>query len=1552
MSSEAVIDELTELLTPTNHIARSVHNESEPLFFAALRAVAELPGAQRTLQYKVPAAFNYYVCEVWQVEQRCVLPPCVSGRVANAWLSALAQQMAQNHGQHVLNLPLRIKRLVRAVMLCAFCAAGLPRPGRKQFGALARGMSEVLLKGDALSVFAAPVYEVQQQPGQQQADERRAELAASLLSAPVHHCMSRVQRQCLAQLQTDQDYLLPVRQGANPISYMYARIEELVQACSDVHALVVVLKDALFAVQPCSIQEVGAVALQASQIAHRICGWATHLHAMATHVAPGTAGHAAFVMHLWVVGIQSLDVYNQLQRMQPRHVTGPVSPVDVVQARSASAFALQGSSNACLCVSTACAYIQGLAAAAAGAAAAAAEMAAPAQAVAPPPTTAAVPVVCGPATLSGNTPARSDPQTTAACTLASALVRDVGCGLQASEHALRCAVNRRKLAAAAECVRSEQLAGQLHACLTSPGDAAAVLLTPLARVCSSVLSHSTLQRGHVVLQYADLLVKRDRLHAALQQRPQGRPPAPQQAQTRQQRRQQQRQQRQGGGQVQAGVATAVLPPVARAHRQSRRAADKVDAARQYNAAQTARQDLQCVQNALFVRLRQLAAPPHRPLPTPLQLRQCFTQLRRAVCLLDTCEAKLVEGAVAAERMHGEAAAADAYEQLSAHLARRQCCTTADQPHSQQAQRAREAAVREACAAARLCMRQALEHARLVAPVLGVCLAAPTVPEFGVWAGTPDALLHECGDEAQSVWQWVMGMCLGVLLLHAADAGAESAAAGAPARAAAPGLLKGVIQQVNKIEAQWRSCHNALQRLTHSVTPHPHYGFTHLHFTPTLLKFLRTAVSRMSLAERDAWRLWRQQQRGVDPPPVAAVDTVGAICDAAAEDIASDKDCFSLLFDVDRLKVLCGERGDSEGRRSFARHVTTDCVSLHVHAAHNNVKCATRSAGRSLDGQQKARRARQRVTEAAALGRARQAVGRAIGLPTADTTSVYVFGGGDDDYNTVCSTVAAASRSRHEHVRMLDGDWHVLVARDAAGGPAVVTHVPAQALPKQAKRKNDRLAQQRDDPPASDPAEGVPVEEWDLASDYSVDRSSYDFSDSDLDDEKLFVESGYASCAPAAGQAALAYGNCMPAVSDSRVLTVEAGCGLRVTGVDPGVTSIVTAVTANHGVRGDGEDGGDGWMYSVNGREYRSACGLVRQRHWLHGRVKRAGVTLLLKHLQTVGKKHGQHDAFVVYAREAIATFPQLHAVYGCRTARHHRFRIGMLQDRQLHRMCQCLALGHTGVQGRRWQKPKDHNAGLPVSRPSVAVVCMGDASAGWGGPVSRSISAPVVKLREFFRAQYGSPDGVARGGCIDMHWVSVHEYRTSQTCSRCYDARGLKQYRKGRFKLKQCAHGEAVLAPDRLQAQLHDVVVGEDDQPRRVPLVLDRDVNAARVLTARGVAQLVPACCVHQGQLQQLACCVDRVVRKDWLNQRQRQRQEEEAAEAGDGGVGGMAAMAEVADGVALAGACMVCVIGHPVPFMPCGHAVLCSQCGAGLLNGQCPICQSLVSGLGQFEVV
>jgi hypothetical protein len=53
-----------------------------------------------------------------------------------------------------------------------------------------------------------------------------------------------------------------------------------------------------------------------------------------------------------------------------------------------------------------------------------------------------------------------------------------------------------------------------------------------------------------------------------------------------------------------------------------------------------------------------------------------------------------------------------------------------------------------------------------------------------------------------------------------------------------------------------------------------------------------------------------------------------------------------------------------------------------------------------------------------------------------------------------------------------------------------------------------------------------------------------------------------------------------------------------------------------------------------------------------------------------------------------------------------------------------------------------------------------------------------------------------------------------------------------------------------------------------IPLVVDRDVNAARVLTAKGVVQLVPASVVHPRQLHQLRLCVDRSTRQDWLQQK------------------------------------------------------------------------------------
>jgi hypothetical protein len=85
------------------------------------------------------------------------------------------------------------------------------------------------------------------------------------------------------------------------------------------------------------------------------------------------------------------------------------------------------------------------------------------------------------------------------------------------------------------------------------------------------------------------------------------------------------------------------------------------------------------------------------------------------------------------------------------------------------------------------------------------------------------------------------------------------------------------------------------------------------------------------------------------------------------------------------------------------------------------------------------------------------------------------------------------------------------------------------------------------------------------------------------------------------------------------------------------------------------------------------------------------------------------------------------------------------------------------------------------------------------------------------------------------------------TLLRCTWAETIRQ---GPFQAQTVYAWGGCVGARETQAQLHDVVVAEDGQRQRVPLVLDKEVNAARVLTARGLAQLVPALCVHHGQLR------------------------------------------------------------------------------------------------------
>ena len=202
----------------------------------------------------------------------------------------------------------------------------------------------------------------------------------------------------------------------------------------------------------------------------------------------------------------------------------------------------------------------------------------------------------------------------------------------------------------------------------------------------------------------------------------------------------------------------------------------------------------------------------------------------------------------------------------------------------------------------------------------------------------------------------------------------------------------------------------------------------------------------------------------------------------------------------------------------------------------------------------------------------------------------------------------------------------------------------------------------------------------------------------------------------------------------------------------------------------------------------------------------------------------------------------------------------------MHRICQGLAFGATGVKGRwsvhdrRWHSVVAAG-GVPSREavPPVAIVGLGNASAGWGSCISRPISAPVSALTDFFRREYCSSGGVQRGvhrGAVgqwrcSMHLVSVDEYRSSQTCSRCFNLASLTQHHTRVHKLKQCAQrGQLQGGPTRQPDQCHNL------NPR--PLIVDRDINAARVLTARAVYDLFPGWMLDRQQREQLESCLMR----------------------------------------------------------------------------------------------
>lgn len=178
----------------------------------------------------------------------------------------------------------------------------------------------------------------------------------------------------------------------------------------------------------------------------------------------------------------------------------------------------------------------------------------------------------------------------------------------------------------------------------------------------------------------------------------------------------------------------------------------------------------------------------------------------------------------------------------------------------------------------------------------------------------------------------------------------------------------------------------------------------------------------------------------------------------------------------------------------------------------------------------------------------------------------------------------------------------------------------------------------------------------------------------------------------------------------------------------------------------------------------------------------------------------------------------------------------------------------------RWSRFEEWRSGLGGGRvrtcelPPVAIVGLGNASAGHGSIISRRISASVASFTSFFRREYTSGPVTRRGlgtnlsdpasGCR-MYLVSVDEYNTSQTCSRCF-VRGLREARingQGVYSLKVCPHGAVPQGGSRQPQQQH---VG-------VELFLDRDRCAARMIVTKLMFLVFPPWMVDNEHRQQAA---------------------------------------------------------------------------------------------------
>jgi hypothetical protein len=293
--------------------------------------------------------------------------------------------------------------------------------------------------------------------------------------------------------------------------------------------------------------------------------------------------------------------------------------------------------------------------------------------------------------------------------------------------------------------------------------------------------------------------------------------------------------------------------------------------------------------------------------------------------------------------------------------------------------------------------------------------------------------------------------------------------------------------------------------------------------------------------------------------------------------------------------------------------------------------------------------------------------------------------------------------------------------------------------------------------------------------------------------------------------------------------------LRIVGIDPGSgTHLFTAVDALHGRSGSQSHGAH--CIKVAANQYRSACGMTKHAAWYRGMLRRSGFAQLESQVHQV-RGVANVAELALHASHKVCLLDRGKELHGSFTARQWALRVHCLQRRQFHRMAQLFTRGVTTVRGK-WLTEQPRR--IPdVAKPSMCVVGLGNASVGWNSPISRKHTAPVVSFYDFMQREYAARD--------DHVWVvHVDEYRTSQVCSRCWlhvkrrGVDGMKQMAVGPkdgdkspcWKLKKCVSGQGCCRN----------------------LVVDRDVNAARNMTAVLLQHLFEGH-VDEEQQQQLNAC-------------------------------------------------------------------------------------------------